>query len=215
MELIRFIGISLIDYLAAFYLMFRLFSFHFKWYVKEIIFTCTLLTFVSYSMRFGFDLGWFDPFVQYVSWFLLLWLIFKIQPFYAIIMTSAYTMQGVYQFIIFIIFSMSGMFVDGAVTELQAYLVVLIASSLTVLTGYVIHIKNWRVTFVPTDPVKVHMTGYNLFVLSLVLIQIMLVGPIYKATMQGGLHIAIPLIIVFLLISIFLLFIFKRKEYEQ
>lgn len=83
-EFVWFTFFSSMAYVAMLVMMFSLFKLQFKGYANQILLTTLLLCYVSYTMRLQ-NLEAYTTVAQYILFFLLVWLLFRIQVFYALI----------------------------------------------------------------------------------------------------------------------------------
>ncbi|WP_419884807.1 hypothetical protein [Paenibacillus sp. B-A-8] len=96
LDFILFMVFSGLETYAIFFLAFKIFKidlFH-----KEMVFGSFVMGFFSYSLRTNYDLFQLDIFSQYALMFFFMWLLFRIHPFYASILTGmAYQAYSVIQ----------------------------------------------------------------------------------------------------------------------
>lgn len=96
LEFILFMIFSGLETFAIFFLAFKIFKIDL--YHKEMIFGSLIMGYISYSLRTNYELFQLDIFAQYVLMFCFMWLLFRIHPFYASILTGmAYQAYSVIQ----------------------------------------------------------------------------------------------------------------------
>lgn len=186
MYLFLYISTSFIEYIAAFYLMFRLFGFKLKWQIAEVLFISTLLTFLSYTLKHGFDLDWLNPFMQVIAVIVMLWMIMKVAFFYAIVMATAFIIHLINQFLVFELFYYLGA-ISETITFAEAIWVVLTASGVTMLMGWILHLMpQWQFTFISMNPsVRLKINGQNVWIVLLILFQAIAAGGLYAYSIAG------------------------------
>ncbi|WHY17964.1 hypothetical protein QNH28_21030 [Paenibacillus sp. G2S3] len=95
-DFILFIIFSGLETYAIFFLAFKIFKIDL--YHKEMVFASFIMGFFSYSLRTNYDLFQLDILSQYALMFCFMWLLFRIHPFYASILTGmAYQSYSVIQ----------------------------------------------------------------------------------------------------------------------
>lgn len=97
MDIILFVVGSVLEYMAIFAFMFSLFKSGFREYLTEIFISCLMLTFVSFAMRYAFQLEQYSSFVQIVIFCLLLRSVFHFHILYSILLSSIYVIYGFWQ----------------------------------------------------------------------------------------------------------------------
>ncbi|MGK5509453.1 hypothetical protein [Brevibacillus formosus] len=88
---------SFLEYIVVFSLVFSIFKFGFREFWPEVIISCLMLTFVAYSLKYGFQLEDYSSFIQLALFLLLLWGVFRFNIFYSILMSSAFVIYGLWQ----------------------------------------------------------------------------------------------------------------------
>ncbi|NRS51940.1 hypothetical protein [Brevibacillus sp. HB2.2] len=97
MEIILLVVGSVLEYLVIFALVFSIFKFGFREFWPEVIISCLMLTFVAYSLKYGFHLAEYSSFIQLGLFTLLLWGVFKFNVMYAILMSATFVIYGFWQ----------------------------------------------------------------------------------------------------------------------
>ncbi|WP_313639792.1 hypothetical protein [Paenibacillus sp.] len=96
LDFIFFMVFSGLETYAIFFLAFKIFKIDL--YHKEMVFGSFVMGFFSYSLRTNYNLFQLDIFSQYALMLLFMWLLFRIHPFYASILTGmAYQAYSVIQ----------------------------------------------------------------------------------------------------------------------
>lgn len=96
LDFILFMVFSGLETYAIFYLAFKIFKIDL--YPKEMVFASFVMGFFSYSLRTHYELFELDILSQYALMFCFMWLLFRIHPFYASILTGmAYQAYSVIQ----------------------------------------------------------------------------------------------------------------------
>ncbi|QOS98151.1 hypothetical protein JNUCC42_16700 [Brevibacterium sp. JNUCC-42] len=88
---------SFAEYFVIFMLLLSLFNFGIREFFAEVMFSCLLLSFVSISISEGFHLDDVAPFIQLVSFILVLWGVFQFNIFSSFLMGSVYVGYGFLQ----------------------------------------------------------------------------------------------------------------------
>lgn len=85
-DFILFIIFSGLETYAMFFLAFKIFKIDI--YHKEMVFASFIMGFFSYSIRINYELFQLDILTQYALMLCFTWLLFRIHPFYASILTG-------------------------------------------------------------------------------------------------------------------------------
>jgi hypothetical protein len=219
MNFVLFTLFSSAEYVAVFILMFTLFKFRFKGYRKQIALSSLILCYVSYTMRLD-GMQSFTSIVQFILFFLLVWMLFQVQAFYAAIMTfTAFFGYGVIQGLIIYITSEIGII---KLSDLSEYS--LTGKSLQLGTavvyssiGWLIRKKNKGFDFVPTSNYgRIKYTKLNLFFLIVMIFSTFgLFSALYLINSHNTIEGSIVLFINFAIGFCVLLYLSNRKEWED
>jgi hypothetical protein len=218
MKFVLFTLFSSAEYVAVFILMFTLFRFRFKGYRKQIALTALILSYVSYTMRID-GMENITTIVQFILCVLLVWMLFQVQLFYALIMSfSAFLGYGVLQSLIVLVSSELGILKISDISQnsLTGYGLQISTALIYSCIGLIIRKKNKGFDFVPTSKYgRIRYTKLNLFFM-LVMIFCTLgfcfaVYLIKNMDIEGN----IILFIVFVIGFSFLLYLSNRKEWEN
>ncbi|CAH1055073.1 hypothetical protein [Paenibacillus pseudetheri] len=170
-DFILFIIFSGLETYAIFFLAFKIFKIDL--YHKEMVFASFIMGFFSYSLRTNYDLFQLDIFSQYALMFCFMWLLFRIHPFYASILTGmAYQSYSVIQTSLYYLLKFIAKLPLTLMNYFSAKVFVLqLLSALTVICiGLYVGHKRIGFDFVPDKPdVKIKTTTNEkiLFILNL------------------------------------------------
>lgn len=219
MKFVLFTLFSSAEYVAIFILMFTLFRFRFKGYRKQMALTSIILCYVSYTMRLE-GMENITSIVQFILLFLLVWMLFQVQPFYAAIMSfTAFFAYALIQSLIVLLYfeigflKMSEINYDTYKGYILACSSVLIASGI----GWLIRKNNKGFDFVPTSAHgKMKYTKLNLVFTFLIVISTLVMSFMYYFTSSFKQIGDIVIFISVLLCSVSLLFyLAKKKDWEN
>ncbi|HBS44638.1 MAG TPA: hypothetical protein DEA91_09635 [Paenibacillus sp.] len=170
-DFILFIIFSGLETYAIFFLAFKIFKIDL--YHKEMVFASFIMGFFSYSLRTNYDLFQLDILSQYALMFCFMWLLFRIHPFYASILTGmAYQSYSVIQTSLYYLLKFIAKLPLTLMNYFSAKVFVLqLLSALTVICiGLYVGHKRIGFDFVPDKPdVKIKTTTNEkiLFILNL------------------------------------------------
>jgi hypothetical protein len=179
MDFIWFNFFSTIEVVGMFCLMLALFRFRIKEYIFHMIFASFLLSQTSYYMREHFELANYVPIVFVIFTFLFVWLMFRVQLFYAAVMAvtgyiALIILQGA---IIFIGISLNLFQLDDIGPTWLGYILQLITFLTSLFISWLLIRKRIGFTFVPfSETLQVKFRGENIFFLIIVLIGIIVAG---------------------------------------
>ncbi|WP_270171278.1 hypothetical protein [Paenibacillus sp. SYP-B4298] len=194
---------SLLEYLAIFTLTLSLFRFRAADYRWQIAFSCLSLLMVSYMTRAGL-LAEFSPFVQVLVLIVLLWFVFRIQFFYASVMSVlGFVLYGTLQ--LFIIFAARLVYRWAndipALPDSSMFIVAMLTSTICLGLGVSLYRRGWGYTFVPqrTDGFINYRKRENFHLLLVVLIALLaIVGAYYLSHQHFHYWMAMTIIMVLL-----------------
>ncbi len=215
-KLLVFTILSSIQYISIILAGFSLFRINFKWFKPQIAFVCIALSYVSFTMRIE-SFALYSPIIQLIILIVSMWLLFRIQIFYAAIVSIT-------GYLVFIILDSATYYIALTITNelrlftIQMYIVALISGVLTMIVSMLIYRKNWGFSFVPlNEDSYVNYRQKENFLLLFVMI-VSAIGLIFVFYF----FITFNTIVSFLgtlafLISAFsiLLFLLHRKEYKE
>ncbi|WP_151734363.1 hypothetical protein [Paenibacillus tengchongensis] len=147
-----YILFSMLETFAMFFLAFRVFKIDL--YTKEIVFASALMAFISYTLRYDYGLITADIIVQYILNYLFLWLLFRIQFFYAAIVNGlAYLSYMLIQSTCYLIMDLTG--ANSLVfpfMTLSVYMLQSVSALVTLIAACYIHRKRKGFDFIPDKP---------------------------------------------------------------
>ncbi len=219
MDFLLYVLFSSLEYLAIFALMFALFRFEYKFYHNSVLFICAVLSFVTYSLRYGFEQAYLGPIANLLLIFAFLYYIFQIQIFYSGIMAvTGYLAYIIIQIIIFIVLDTTGILNVRGIepNTLEGYILQLSSTAVAMATTYFIKRKNYGFAYVPHGQrAFVLYKGLNKLFLYLIILGAILVSiMLYFNTDENR---VVLVIMTALLIVIFTVIIYLsiRKEYSH
>lgn len=202
--------VSIIEYFAIMILTFAIFRIQFSHLKYQILFIALALTFVSYTLRSD-DLLTLNLFVQPILIFLFIWMIFKIHPYYALIMSGVgYFSYGLIQAVLMLTFN-SGL-------HWPIKIVAICSAAVTILLSFLLRRKNMGWAFVPTSEYlmeKIKKQELIVFITTIIF-SIVAVAIAITFTMieTDPLYLFIAIIVLALSVSI-LFYLSNRKEKEE
>ncbi|MDQ0194440.1 hypothetical protein [Paenibacillus wynnii] len=152
LDFLLFMLFSVLESCALFFLAFKIFKIDL--YEKEIIFASMIMGGFSYVLRNNYNSPDVDVLLQYILVFCFFWLLFRIQVFYATIMTAmAYQAFLLIQSVLYLLMKMSGIYeLQYPILSFGTYLLQFISSIITLYIGYYIGKKRKGFDFVPDKP---------------------------------------------------------------
>jgi hypothetical protein len=219
MKFVLFTLFSSMEYVATFILMFTLFRFRFKGYRKQIALTSLILCYVSYTMRFD-GMANITTIVQLILFFLLIWMLFQVQVFYAAIMSfTAFIGYGIVQILIVLITLNLGMLEIADLREntLKGYVIQLGTAVIYASIGWIIRKKNWGFSFVPTSNYgRIKYTQLNMiFMLVMIISTIAMLFTIYAINNNRSIEASVILLAIFVIIFSVMLYLSNRKDWDN
>jgi len=219
MKFVLFTLFSSAEYVAIFILMFTLFRFRFKGYRKQIALTSLILCYVSYTMRLD-GMESFTSIIQFILLFLLVWILFQVQPFYAAIMAfAAFFGYGLIQGLIVLLYINVGLLNMSEINydSYKGYMLACSTSLIASLIGWLIRKKNMGFDFVPTSTHgKMKYTKLNLLFISFIVISTLVMSFIYYLISNVKRVDDIVIFISILLCTLsLLLYLAKKKDWEN
>lgn len=171
MDFILFNLISMFENVAAFCLMFALFRFKVKEYFIHILFAAFLMSQLSYYMRTVFDFGNIVPFMSMVMMFLMMWLLFQVQIYYAGIMSLVtYIAFSSIQALLVLVQLSAGWLEVIEPFSSAAYVNQLITALISLAASWILLRKRIGFTFVPfSESTPLRLRGENLWYIILII----------------------------------------------
>jgi hypothetical protein len=219
MKFVLFTLSSSAEYVAIFILMFTLFRFRFKGYRKQIALTSIILCYVSYTMRLD-GMENITSIVQFILLFMLVWILFQVQPFYAAIMSfTAFFGYGLIQGFIVLLYIKMG-FLKMSEINYDTYKGYVLASSTVLIAsaiGWLIRKNNKGFDFVPTSAHgKMKYTKLNLVFISFIVISTLVMSFIFYITNNLKSAEDYVIFVTILVASVsMLLYLAKKKDWEN
>ncbi|AWV34911.1 hypothetical protein CD191_21030 [Paenibacillus odorifer] len=152
-DFMLFMIFSILETYAMFFLAFKIFKIDL--YHKEMLFASFIMGFFSYTLRINYGIASLDTFSQYALMFCFMWMLFRIHPFYASILTGmAYQAYSVIQTIImYLLDSVINMPLNTSEPITKNIMIMQILSALAaVLIGMYVGHKRIGFDFVPDKP---------------------------------------------------------------
>lgn len=175
MNHILFFLFSMMEYMAVFYLSFALFSIVFKHFIPQLLISSFVLTCSSFIMR-SLKLDMYDVLLQILIFILLIRFVFRINGYYAVIISFGYICAVVIQMVSFNLLYQVGLLGQISSFSGGTYIIQTISALLVVLLAVFLKKKDWRYSFVPTKVhIKVSLTWLNSLLLLFVLLEISII----------------------------------------
>lgn len=217
MQFVLFSIFSSIEYIAMFAIMFALFRFEYRFYHVNVLFISLLMCFVSYSLRYGFDLANYSSLIQLFLMILIFALMYRQHLFYSGIMVIiSFVIYGLIQAGIVQLLDLLGvMKIEAMLKEfsIEGKILQSLSAAVAMLVYYLIKLTKKGFSFIPhTNRVSIKFTGINLLILILILVQTALVGAMYYYANMNEVkgYYFLSGILVFLLG--FLLYLSRKKD---
>lgn len=144
-EFLLFMLFSLLECYSMYFLMFKVFKidiFH-----KEIIFSSALMSGVSYVLRVDYGVAGWDVAFQITLMFLLVWMLFRIHIFYAIVMTiTTYHAYATIQIGLYYILGFN------KPNHMSIHVLQVISAATVCLIGWIVAKKRLGFDFIPDTP---------------------------------------------------------------
>lgn len=212
MDTIFFFVFSMLEYLAVFYLSFSLFSIVYKHFVPQLLISSLILTCTSFVMR-SLELDIFDVMLQIVIFIFLMRFVFRINTYYAVVVSYGYICAVVIQMISFNVLFHLGLL--GKITSFSggAFIIQSITIGICLCVGELLRAKDWRYSFIPTKlHINVGWNWINLLLLIFVFIEISIIVVSYYYFLYAfSLTHGIFTIVLFIVAGSILYFLEKRE----
>ena len=161
-------AVNVFETIAGFILMMSIYLFPIRSYTPQIVFTSIVMAQTSYLLREVFLLDWLTPFFMLVWMVLLLWLLFRIHLFYALLMAvSGYLVYIVLQMLIVLILQAVSPLTEIQETFQYLKLVQLLTSLAALAISRILIKKRLGFSFVPdriSENVPVRGTNRKLLI---------------------------------------------------
>jgi hypothetical protein len=217
MHFILFSIFSSIEIIAMFAIMFALFRFEYPFYHVNVLFIAVMMSFVSFSLHYGFNMSSFSTFIHFLLLILFFSLLYRQHLFYAAIaVTISFVIYGLIQFGIIIIADFSGVMEISEIEKefsKEGMLIQFISVVVAMLIFYLIKRYKKGFSFLPhTNRISIQWTSINASILVLVVLTSGLIGFMYyylNINNYSGLYI-LSFILLFSLV--YLLYLSTRKD---
>ncbi|MFF2909934.1 hypothetical protein [Paenibacillus sp. NPDC057934] len=152
LDFVLFMFFSVIESFSMFLLSFRLFKIDL--YIVEMLFASIIMAFISYVLRHDYSFPIIDIATQYFLTFCFFWMLFRIQVFYAVIITGiAYQSYMLIQSLLFLFMNQLGIYsLPFKEFSSISYLLQFLSSLITVIIGAMIANKRKGFDFIPDKP---------------------------------------------------------------
>lgn len=214
LDFLLYLAFSVFETFSLFFLAFKLFKIDL--YPKEMVFSSLILGFISYELRINY--GWLqiDLMVQFILVVCFMWLLFRIHPFYALIMTGmTYQAYSFTQTLYFYLLNHIPLFsLDfNFITPLSLYLLQILSATSVIIIGNYIGNARLGFDFVPDKPTdKVHISSRDKILFALTLPSLLiLLSTIYFSDHLTEVYIILPLTYALILYS-FLYLSYKKDR---
>jgi len=215
MRLLLFLLFSTIEFGSAIALTFSIFLFPIRSNLSRIAFSSLFLAQTSYLIRVELDAETYAPIILVAIMFLFIWMILRVQFFYAAIMTViGYIATAVVQFSLFLIYSkIFNLFtLELSISNhLFSYFMQASSSSLSLLICYYFVKKRIGFTFVPDDMKTIQFRRENFPFVFIIFIALIILSTFYYLRDSYSTHF-IVLGLLLTLTLIMLLYLAIRKE---
>lgn len=171
--------LGIMDVIAVFVLMFKIFRLPIREYWVEISILSAVISIISYLLRVVMEIPAIDPILQLTLFVLFMRSIIKIRLFPSVLLSfSGIIAYAAIQFLVFYILIFLGLLHENDAQENSLYLLQICAQSTSYLIGYLIYRFNFGFTFVNRPPhaffIKEKMTRSNVYLMLWLMVGIML-----------------------------------------
>lgn len=219
-KFLLFMFFSAIEVVSTVILMFVIFrmNYFFK-FIPHIVFIGLACSYVSYNL-WQSDLGGISPIIHCAVFFILVWLLFRIQVFYALfISTISYLAYGLIQGFLTFWFHFMGWFrieEIGPNTPL-AFSMQTLSALITLILSFILHKLNWGFNFVPhSEFAPLELKNDNVVILIIIIWSILTIGISYYFTIKNNMLVSFNMLVLsYILAVLFLLILARRKDRED
>lgn len=216
MHIVLFFLLSFFEYVAIYYLTFRLFSFEFRFYTKQICLSSFLLTFISYLFRM-YSFGFLDVFLQIVIFIFLLRYLFRIHLYYSVLVSYGYITYVIMQILIFTLLD-SLQLLDNilSIESTGTYIIQVVSIAAAFLVGVLLAKTHFRFSFVPTAHYgNVALRGNNLSVFLLTIFEILILGASYSYYTTNFNKLYFLFVLILFVLAVVILYLLNKKEFSN
>lgn len=217
MYFLLFTLFSSIEVIAMFAIMFALFRFEYPFYHVNVLFIALMMSFVSFSLRYGLDLSNYSTFIHFLLLILFFSLLYRQHLYYAAIaVTISFVIYGLIQLLVIgglVLFGVMNSSDIQRAFSVEGMVIQSISVVIAMLIFYGIKRYNKGFSFLPhTNRVSIQWTSINTSILVLLVLTIGLIGFMYyyfNINNYSGYYI-LSFILLFLLV--YLLYLSMRKD---
>ncbi|PUA39516.1 hypothetical protein C8Z91_08805 [Paenibacillus elgii] len=216
-DFILFMVFSIMETMAMYYLMFRLFKF--DMYPISIVFASAVASFISYTNRNVYEIQSIDVLVQIFLMFMFVWLLFRVHPFYAGIMTcSTYLGYVIIQATCYFILEVIGIFEIKALTNN-----IVGTNLLQTLTAFSAWLLGWWIKkgrkgfdFVPHSQfVMVKMSKINIMFIGMNALSVFVLSFVYNLFAHDNMKLVYIFFVLILIMYCILYFSYKKDRSDD
>ncbi len=217
MHFILFTLFSSIEVIAMFAIMFALFRFEYPFYHANVLFIALMMSFVSFSLRYGLDLTNYSTLIHFLLLIFFFSLLYRQHIFYsAIAVTISFVIYGLIQLVIIgglVLFNVMNSSDIERAFSIQGMAIQSISVTVAMLLYLGIKRYNKGFSFLPhTNRISIQWTSINTSILVLIVFSIGLIGFMYyyfNINNYSGYYL-LSSILLFLLV--YLLYLSMRKD---
>ena len=210
-----FVLFSTFEFLSILLFMFVLFRLKIAHNKFHILFIAVLLSYISYNLHVA-QLSGISPLLQMLVYFLLIWLMFRIQIFYALVISAiSYISFGMVQSIFLVSLHLLNIITFDQIvpgTMLGYFLQICTATIMLTIT-LILKKLNWGYDYVPHNefaPIK--LKNENLHFLIIIVISVLFIGIVYYITLNEQYAMGFNHLITLLILTVILLIIISNKK---
>ncbi|BBI31753.1 hypothetical protein [Cohnella abietis] len=209
------ISVNMYEVIAMFAIMLASFRFSLIGNLKYAFIAAIVMAQTSYLLRFVFNEDSITPLFMLLWFIIFLWLLFRIHPFYALLMTvTGYLSYLIVQSFILLVLQLSLDMQDIVSSFLNAKLIQIAGSTVTLGIAYWLLQRRIGFSFVPDrSDIKVDFSGLNLILLAVSLVACLFItGGVYLFVNLNFLYSTLSIICLLCVISILLILKFAFKK---
>lgn len=218
MDFIWFNLFSMFESIGMLIFMLVIFRFKIKQYYVHVVFASFLLSQLSYYMRAVFDLANYNPFAYLLLTFVIVWLLFRVQIFYASVMAIVgYLFYHLLLSAFVFIGNLLGLYTldDIAPFTLLGYVIQTLTTTLVLILCYFLVRYRIGFTFVPYDEYShVKINRENLIFISIIIIGAIIAAIFVHMALQN-LYSFIAVFLLGLITLVFLFLMSLRMEHKD
>src|SRR5690625_1713853 len=216
LEFVLFTFFSSFEYVAIIMIAFAIYRIRFKNIAFHLLFISLSLSYVSFTMRDHVGIESFAPIIQIMVLFLFIWLMFRIQVFYALLITvTGYFSLVIDQGLLIVLLDFLGViiFEQVAPSTMIGYYIQMLTAAVLIVLSSIVEKFNWGFDFVPhSEFAKVRMRHENTIILSIILVAFLIFLVTYSLVMYNKLINGFQIIVMTNIVALALLIYFARKK---